>query len=96
MMILLNIFFSLFMIMGGFYMYSSKRKHLLLMLLSLEFIVLSLYMLIFCYLSLFDFEYFFSLMFLVFSVCEGVLGLSLLVFMIRSHGNDYFQVLSVF
>ena len=79
----------------GVVMYSIKRKHLLLMLLSLEFIVLSLYMIIFFYLSLYDFEYFFSLIFLTFSVCEGVLGLSLIVLLIRTHGNDYFQVLRV-
>jgi NADH-ubiquinone oxidoreductase chain 4L len=30
-----------------------------------------------------------------FSVCEGSLGLSILVSMIRSHGNDYFQSYSV-
>jgi NADH-ubiquinone oxidoreductase chain 4L len=29
--------------------------------------------------------------FLVFSVCEGALGLSILVSMIRGFGNDYFQ-----
>nr|ALO76132.1 NADH deshydrogenase subunit 4L [Scirtidae sp. GENSP02] len=95
-MILLNMFFCIFMFFSGIFMYSMKRKHLLLMLLSLEFIVLSLYMLIFFMLSLYDFEYFFSLMFLTFSVCEGVLGLSLLVSLIRTHGNDYYQVLSIF
>nr|YP_009918983.1 NADH dehydrogenase subunit 4L [Elodes minuta]YP_010385122.1 NADH dehydrogenase subunit 4L [Elodes marginata]QMP96563.1 NADH dehydrogenase subunit 4L [Elodes minuta]UPL65132.1 NADH dehydrogenase subunit 4L [Elodes marginata] len=84
-------FMNLFMFMyfSGVYVYSSNRKHLLLMLLSLEFIVLSLYMIIFYFLSMYDFEYFFCLMFLIFSVCEGVLGLSLLVLMIRSHGNDF-------
>nr|ARH53853.1 NADH dehydrogenase subunit 4L [Elodes minuta] len=79
----------MFMYFSGVYVYSSNRKHLLLMLLSLEFIVLSLYMIIFYFLSMYDFEYFFCLMFLIFSVCEGVLGLSLLVLMIRSHGNDF-------
>jgi len=39
---------------------------------------------------------FFCLFFLVFSVCEGLLGLSVLVYMIRSHCNDYFQSYSVF
>nr|ARH54659.1 NADH dehydrogenase subunit 4L [Scirtes orbicularis] len=92
----LNLFFCIFMYLSGVYVYCSKRKHLLLMLLSLEFIVLSLFMLIFFNLSFFDFEYFFSLMFLTFSVCEGVLGLSLLVSLIRTHGNDYFQILSIF
>jgi hypothetical protein len=35
--------------------------------------------------------YFFVVYFFVFSVCEGSLGLSILVSIIRSHGNDYFQ-----
>lgn len=96
MIILFNIFFCIMMYIGGIYIYSCKRKHLLLMLLRLEFIVLSLYILIFFYLSLYDFEYFFCLIFLTFSVCEGVLGLSLLVSLIRTHGNDYYQVLRIF
>ena len=36
-------------------------------------------------------ECFFVVYFLVFSVCEGSLGLSILVSIICSHGNDYFQ-----
>nr|QWZ46319.1 NADH dehydrogenase subunit 4L [Philolithus sp. JT2]QWZ46384.1 NADH dehydrogenase subunit 4L [Philolithus actuosus]QWZ46397.1 NADH dehydrogenase subunit 4L [Philolithus actuosus] len=88
-------FISLFMFLGGLYVFSMKRKHLLLMLLSLEFIVLSIYMIMFIYLSFFNNEYFFSMIFLTFSVCEGVLGLSILVSLIRSHGNDYFQSFSL-
>nr|QWZ46358.1 NADH dehydrogenase subunit 4L [Pelecyphorus contortus] len=84
-------FTGLFMFISGLYVFSMKRKHLLLMLLSLEFIVLSIYMMVYIYLSFFNNEYFFSMIFLTFSVCEGVLGLSILVSLIRSHGNDYFQ-----
>nr|ALO76810.1 NADH deshydrogenase subunit 4L [Scirtidae sp. GENSP01] len=47
MLIFFNLFSFIFMYFVGIFMYSSKRKHLLLMLLSLEFIVLSLYMIIF-------------------------------------------------
>nr|QWZ46423.1 NADH dehydrogenase subunit 4L [Stenomorpha consobrina] len=86
---------GLFMFLGGLYVFSMKRKHLLLMLLSLEYIVLSIYMMLYIYLSFFNNEYFFSMIFLTFSVCEGVLGLSILVSLIRSHGNDYFQSFSL-
>nr|AXS66247.1 NADH dehydrogenase subunit 4L [Tenebrionoidea sp. 2 KM-2017] len=79
----------------GLLVFSLKRKHLLLMLLSLEFIVLSIYFNLFIYLSFISHEYFFSMIFLTFSVCEGALGLSILVSMIRTHGNDYFQSFSV-
>nr|YP_009727753.1 NADH dehydrogenase subunit 4L [Rhinoestrus usbekistanicus]QHX99789.1 NADH dehydrogenase subunit 4L [Rhinoestrus usbekistanicus] len=72
-----------------------SRKHLLSMLLSLEYIVLSLFLLLLIYLSILNYESFFSMMFLVFSVCEGCLGLSILVSMIRSHGNDYFQSFNI-
>nr|WHU31472.1 NADH dehydrogenase subunit 4L [Claassenia xucheni] len=79
----------------GAWAFSSKRKHLLLTLLSLEFMVLSLFVFLFIYLNLMMYELFFSMMFLTFSVCEGALGLSILVSMIRTHGNDYFQSFSV-
>ena len=55
----------------------------------LEFVVLILYFSIYFYLC--GFNYIFFCIFLVFSVCEGSLGLSSLVCIIRSHGNDYFQ-----
>nr|YP_009379007.1 NADH dehydrogenase subunit 4L [Pachycerina decemlineata]ARI44221.1 NADH dehydrogenase subunit 4L [Pachycerina decemlineata] len=83
------------LLMMGFFMFVSNRKHLLSMLLSLEYIVLSLFLLLFIFLNLFNYESFFSMMFLTFSVCEGALGLSILVSMIRSHGNDYFQSFNV-
>nr|YP_010032844.1 NADH dehydrogenase subunit 4L [Parastratiosphecomyia szechuanensis]QOW38329.1 NADH dehydrogenase subunit 4L [Parastratiosphecomyia szechuanensis] len=74
----------------GLLTFVSNRKHLLSMLLSLEFIVLSLFLMVFIYLDFMSNEMYFSMMFLVFSVCEGALGLSMLVSIIRSHGNDYF------
>nr|AVN67515.1 NADH dehydrogenase subunit 4L [Pycnoscelus femapterus] len=75
----------------GIWVFSSNRKHLLATLLSLEFIVLSLYFVLYYYLISFNFELFFSMVFLTFSVCEGVLGLSILVSMIRSYGSDFFS-----
>nr|AML26376.1 NADH dehydrogenase subunit 4L [Staphylinidae sp. BMNH 1274633] len=83
------------MYISGILVFSLKRKHLLLMLLSLEFIVLSLYFMLVVYLSSFMYETYFCMIFLTLSVCEGVLGLSILVSLIRSHGNDYFQSFSV-
>nr|YP_010952403.1 NADH dehydrogenase subunit 4L [Pseudabris longiventris]WMQ52497.1 NADH dehydrogenase subunit 4L [Pseudabris longiventris] len=85
------VYMSLSMFFSGLIMFSLKRKHLLLMLLSIELMVVALYMMMFIYLSFLDNDYFFSMIFLTFSVCEGALGLSVLVTMIRTHGNDYFQ-----
>nr|YP_010704702.1 NADH dehydrogenase subunit 4L [Polypedilum masudai]UXG19089.1 NADH dehydrogenase subunit 4L [Polypedilum masudai] len=88
MTVLEGIFFVMFFF--GILSFIFSYKHLLNMLLSLEFMVLCLFIILFFYLNFFNFEQYFSMFFLVFSVCEGVLGLSIMVFLIRSHGNDYF------
>nr|YP_010953077.1 NADH dehydrogenase subunit 4L [Trichochrysea japana]WMQ75986.1 NADH dehydrogenase subunit 4L [Trichochrysea japana] len=82
------------MYFSGLISFLLKYNHLLMLLLSLEFIVLSLYYGLFIYLSLVGYEYFFMMLFLIFSVAEGVLGLGILVMMIRSHGNDYLSTFS--
>nr|YP_010329781.1 NADH dehydrogenase subunit 4L [Actebia praecox]AII02488.1 NADH dehydrogenase subunit 4L [Noctua pronuba]UNP54517.1 NADH dehydrogenase subunit 4L [Actebia praecox] len=91
-MMILNmwIIFILMFILGNL-IFISKHKHLLIILLSLEFIVLSLFFFMLIYLSSIDYDMYMLMVFLVFSVCEGALGLSILVSMIRTHGNDYFQ-----
>nr|QDP18039.1 NADH dehydrogenase subunit 4L [Psedna nana] len=90
-MFMFSLFTSLLIYFSGVYVFSSKRKHLLIVLLSLEYIVLSLFMMVIIYLFSYDYDYYFPVIFLVFSVCEGALGLSILVSMIRSHGNDFFN-----
>nr|WPN89800.1 NADH dehydrogenase subunit 4L [Fenusa sp. 1 GYN-2023a] len=79
----------------SFFSLCLNRFHLLMFLLSLEFIILTIYFNLIILLSFFEMELFFSMFFLVFSVCESVLGLSILVKMVRTHGNDFFQVLSI-
>nr|WHN78741.1 NADH dehydrogenase subunit 4L [Panzeria anthophila] len=95
MMMILNWSLPSILFIMGMFIFVSNRKHLLSMLLSLEYIVLSLFLLLFIYLNMMNYELFFSMMFLVFSVCEGALGLSILVSMIRTHGNDYFQSFNI-
>nr|QGA73986.1 NADH dehydrogenase subunit 4L [Chrysomela populi] len=80
--------------MSGLVIFSLKRKHFLLSLLSLEFMIVSLFLNLFIYLSFMNYEYFFSMIFLTMSVCESVLGLSILILMIRTHGNDYIMTFS--
>nr|YP_010613661.1 NADH dehydrogenase subunit 4L [Delias belladonna]WAR69292.1 NADH dehydrogenase subunit 4L [Delias belladonna] len=79
------------MFIFGNMIFVSKYKHLLIVLLSLEFIVLSIYFLMMYYFMLFSYDGYMLMVFLVFSVCEGALGLAILVSMIRTYGNDYFQ-----
>lgn len=75
----------------GNIIFVSKHKHLLIVLLSLEFIVLRIFFLIIIIFSYINYDIYILIVFLVFSVCEGALGLSILISIIRTHGNDYFQ-----
>nr|YP_010282313.1 NADH dehydrogenase subunit 4L [Xanthabraxas hemionata]UHM24976.1 NADH dehydrogenase subunit 4L [Xanthabraxas hemionata] len=75
----------------GNLIFVSKYKHLLVVLLSLEFMVLMVYFFFLIYLMMLNYEIYMLMVFLVFSVCEGALGLSILVSLIRTHGNDYFK-----
>nr|AIW65008.1 NADH dehydrogenase subunit 4L [Celenna sp. MT-2014] len=81
----------IFMFVIGNLIFVSKYKHLLIVLLSLEFMVLSLFFFFLLYLLMLNYEMYMLMVFLVFSVCEGALGLSILVSLIRTHGNDYFK-----
>nr|YP_010463197.1 NADH dehydrogenase subunit 4L [Bochrus foveatus]UUJ37721.1 NADH dehydrogenase subunit 4L [Bochrus foveatus] len=88
-------FYMTLMFMSGLILFCSLRKHLLLMLFGLEFMVIIVFMMFYIFLSVFGFEMYYLLIFLVFSVCEGALGLSILVNLIRSHGNDYMMSFSL-
>nr|UJG45224.1 NADH dehydrogenase subunit 4L [Odontocerum albicorne] len=91
----MNLFYMYFnFIMGGL-IFCLNRKHLIIMLLILEFMMLNVFLLMFMYLMQSSLDYYFLMLFLVVSVCEGVLGLSILVYMIRFNGNDYFYISSV-
>ena len=79
----------------GIFVFVSNRKHLLSILLSLEYIVLISFFFFFFYLNFINYERFFSIIFLTFRVCEGAFGISILVSIIRTHGNDYFQSFNI-
>nr|AGN52999.1 NADH dehydrogenase subunit 4L [Samia cynthia cynthia] len=95
MMIMYNLLVIFIMFIIGNLIFVSKNKHLLIVLLSLEFIVLSIFFILLLYLSFIEYDMYMLMVFLVFTVCEGALGLSILVSMIRTHGNDYFQSFSL-
>nr|QZZ18265.1 NADH dehydrogenase subunit 4L [Dikraneurini sp. SL-2021a] len=82
-------FFLFIIFFFGMISFIIIRKHILLCLISLEFIVLSLLMLVVCYCLMYNYSFYIYLVMMTFYVCEGVLGLSVLVYMIRSHGNDF-------
>lgn len=95
MLTFINILFYVILFIFSLIVFISSRKHLLVTLISLEFIVLVLYLFIYNFLSFINFEYYFSIVFLTFRVCEGTLGLSILVSLIRTHGTDYFQTYNI-
>nr|YP_009558810.1 NADH dehydrogenase subunit 4L [Metaplax longipes]QBA83259.1 NADH dehydrogenase subunit 4L [Metaplax longipes]QDR25231.1 NADH dehydrogenase subunit 4L [Metaplax longipes] len=88
---LLMVFFSVIMIFCGLWSFISYNKHLLNSLLSLEFMMLGTFWLMSMEVSSVGAEIYVSLFFLTLVVCEGALGLSLLVMIVRSHGNDFFK-----
>nr|YP_010411426.1 NADH dehydrogenase subunit 4L [Coraebus cloueti]URN73072.1 NADH dehydrogenase subunit 4L [Coraebus cloueti] len=88
-------YLGLYMGVVGLSVFVSKRKHFLVMLMSLEFVVLALFFLIMISCQSMSYENYFSMIYMTMSVCEGALGLSILVMMVRTHGNDYFQSFSV-
>nr|ALO77432.1 NADH deshydrogenase subunit 4L [Attagenus hottentotus] len=91
----MGFWFSLIAYFSGLFSFSVNRKYLLLMLLSLELIVLSLFCMLFTFFGIFNFESYFSMIFISMSVCESALGLSILVSLVRTHGGDYFQLFSI-
>nr|YP_009424537.1 NADH dehydrogenase subunit 4L [Chlorotocus crassicornis]ASU92683.1 NADH dehydrogenase subunit 4L [Chlorotocus crassicornis] len=75
----------------GVLAFISVRKHLLSTLLSLEFIMLSIFWFMSSVVVNLGGDCYFLLFFLTLAACEGALGLSLLVSIVRSHGNDNFS-----
>nr|UGK73330.1 NADH dehydrogenase subunit 4L [Signoretia aureola] len=86
---LMNLMFFLYMYSSVLISMIIIRSHIFMCLIILEFIVISLLYLILIFCLLNDCSFYLFVFMMTFYVCEGVLGLSLLVCMIRTHGNDY-------
>lgn len=78
----------IFYVLTGLVVFSSYQKHLLTTLLRLEFIMLNIFLLFVVILRKENIESYLLLVFLVFRVAEGGVGLSILVSLIRRHGRD--------
>nr|UAT98522.1 NADH dehydrogenase subunit 4L [Dichoptera sp. WW-2021a] len=79
----------------SFFSFFFIRSHFLMCLLVMEFFLLYIFFLLFFFFSYYFFDYYFVVIYLVFGVCDSVLGLSLLVFLIRSSSGDYLDSLSL-
>jgi NADH-ubiquinone oxidoreductase chain 4L len=85
------VLFMLFFVARGLLVFCSQHKHLLATLLSLEYMILCLFIILMSRGGQGVAEGYLALIFLVFAVSEGAVGLSLLVSMARSHGGDFFK-----
>nr|DAC76892.1 TPA_asm: NADH dehydrogenase subunit 4L [Pseudomyrmex dendroicus] len=73
---------------------SLNYKYMLIVLLMIELIVFNLSLFMGLYLSLMDLD-FFMVYYLVFSLCESVLGMSLLVLIVRSYGSEMYNFMNL-
>ena len=83
-------FIPLVGIVFGLFGFVLAYKHLLNILLRLEFIMVNLFWFISLIISSLGGDLYFVLYFLTLAACEGALGLGLLISIVRSHGNDNF------
>nr|AIX92140.1 NADH dehydrogenase subunit 4L [Monomachus antipodalis] len=70
-------------------------KYLLMILMTMEMMMISILFMISIFFNTEIFNLFMILYFLSFSVCEAVLGLSLMILFIRMKGNDYMNCLNL-
>lgn len=87
--------FRLFFIWAGVLVFRSRHKHFLITLLRLEYIMLNIFIILVLNLGWERSESYMSLIFLVFAVSEGRVGLSLLVTIARNHGSDQIKTLNL-
>nr|YP_009439697.1 NADH dehydrogenase subunit 4L [Charybdis natator]ATG83217.1 NADH dehydrogenase subunit 4L [Charybdis natator] len=85
------VYIPMIMIFCGCWGFISYSKHMMNCLLSLEFMMLGVFWLMSTQLALVGSEVYFSLFFLTLAACEGALGLTMLILVVRSHGNDIFS-----
>nr|AXI98840.1 NADH dehydrogenase subunit 4L [Pseudoniphargus unisexualis] len=79
---------------SGLFSFLFNYSHLLNSLLSLEFISLSIFLMLVYVFSNLN-EEIFSLYFLIVLVCESVLGLSLLIVSVYSYSYDYMKGMNI-
>nr|ASA39564.1 NADH dehydrogenase subunit 4L [Typhlatya galapagensis] len=95
MLILSLPFFCLFMFLCGLVSFVAGRKYLLSTLLSLEYIMLSIFWTMSVVVVNLGCDIYFLLFFLTLAACEGALGLSLLVCIVQTHGTGNFSGFNV-
>nr|YP_010454068.1 NADH dehydrogenase subunit 4L [Euprymna brenneri]QXJ42045.1 NADH dehydrogenase subunit 4L [Euprymna brenneri] len=87
---------SVFIYVCGVIILLFQWKHILNMMLSFEIMMLGVIFLFLMSWGLYSNDYSLMMVIVVFGVCEASLGLSLLVSMVRVHGNDYVKSLNMY
>lgn len=80
-----------FSVLAGILAFAKIRNHIISTLIRLEFASLSLYLYLFILLNYYGAEKYIALVYLTLAACEGALGLSILVSIIKIKGNDYIK-----
>nr|YP_009251212.1 NADH dehydrogenase subunit 4L [Bactericera cockerelli]ANA07533.1 NADH dehydrogenase subunit 4L [Bactericera cockerelli] len=80
---------SILMFYFGMVLFFTLKKHILLMLLTLEFMSLVMLMMLINFLTIYIYDTSIIIYFMIIMVCEAVMGLVLLTLMVRTHGSDY-------
>nr|QXJ42320.1 NADH dehydrogenase subunit 4L [Sepiadariidae sp. GS-2020] len=87
---------SVFIYISGLILLLLQWKHILNILLSFEIMMLGIIIMLLLGWGLCSSDYSVVMVVVVFGVCEASLGLSLLVSLVRAHGNDYVKSLSLY
>nr|QXJ42123.1 NADH dehydrogenase subunit 4L [Iridoteuthis sp. GS-2021] len=87
---------GMFIYVSGIIILLFQWKHILNILLSFEIMMLGIISFFLMSWGLWSGDYMLMMVIVVFGVCEASLGLSLLVSMVRVHGNDYVKSLNMY
>nr|AWU48995.1 NADH dehydrogenase subunit 4L [Mesohomotoma hibisci] len=88
---MLVFFTCVFMFYFGLKMIFFNAKHLLMILLTFEYIGLIIFLLLINMFMIYMYDLSLIIYFLITLVCEAVLGLVLMTLVVRSHGSDYIK-----
>lgn len=89
-------FLRIMLIIGGYVRLLLERGHLLMVLLLLEVVMLGMFFYVIVSLAVGFSNLYLSLVLIRFGACEAAVGLSLLVSLIRTHGNDFVSSLTIY
>lgn len=89
-------FIRIMLVLGGYVGLFMERGHLLMVLLLLEGVILGFFSFLLFRLGYRMSNFYLCLVLISFGACEASVGLSLLVSLIRSHGNDFVSTLTIY